>query len=230
MLKQRLIHIYQNRDRFDNVKTAIETYRWFCTNAKFVQIIDRLDSYHFFHVDISKYCAFVEILLTKNFIQTKLNKWKIDENMIKNLFQWWFDQKIKITECDEICIKEIILTEYNMYRHHQREIMKRTSYDWLRTMIHSLAQQIMKQNFMYYKIYVTLWFDHAWKLVFYFYYIKYAVSNDRIYFRHVNQNIDQLLAINRNQNMIQNSFSLNDEIAENCTIILFNMHRHTQKW
>ena len=27
MLKQRLIHIYQNRDRFDDVKTAIEIYR-----------------------------------------------------------------------------------------------------------------------------------------------------------------------------------------------------------
>ena len=74
MLKQRLIHIYQNRNRFDDVKTTIEIYRWFCTNAKFVRIIDRFDSYRFFHVDISKYRAFVEILLTKNFIQTKLNK------------------------------------------------------------------------------------------------------------------------------------------------------------
>ena len=110
--------------------------------------------------------------------------------MIKNLFQWWFDQKIKITECDEICIKKVALTEYNMYRHHQRKIMKQTSYDWLHTMIYSFAQQIMRQKFMYYKIYVTLRFDHAWKLVSYFYYIKYAVSNDRIYFRHVNQNID----------------------------------------
>ena len=27
MLKQRLIHIYQNRDRFNNVKTVTETYR-----------------------------------------------------------------------------------------------------------------------------------------------------------------------------------------------------------
>ena len=117
-----------------------------------------------------------------------------------------------------------------MYRHHQREIMKRTLYDWLRTMIHSFAQQIMKQNFMYYRIYVALWSDHAWRLVFYFYYIKYAVSDDRIYFRHVNQNIDQLLTTDRNQNMIQNKFSLNDEIAENCTIILFDMHGHTQKW
>ena len=117
-----------------------------------------------------------------------------------------------------------------MYRHHQRKIMKRTSYDWLRTMIHSFAQQIMKQNFMYYRIYVTLQFDHAWKLIFYFYYIKYAVSSDRIYFRHVNQNINQLFATDRNQNMIQNNFSLNDEIAKNCTIILFDMHKHTQKW
>ena len=149
--------------------------------------------------------------------------------MIKNLFQWWFDQKIKITECDEIYIKKVVLTEYDMCRHHQRETMKQTSYDWLHTMIHSFAQQIMKQNFMYYKIYVTLRFDHAWRLVFYFYYIKYAVLNHRIYFYHVNQNIDQLFTTDRNQNMIQNNFSLNDEIAENCTIILFDMHKHTQK-
>ena len=145
------------------------------------------------------------------------------------MFQWWFDQKIKIIKYDEICIKKIALIEYDMYRHHQRKIIKRTLYDWLRTMIHSFAQQIMKQNFMYYRIYVTLRSDHAWKLVFYFYYIKYAVSDDRTYFRHVNQNIDQLFATDRNQNMIQNNFSLNDEIAENCTIILFDMHKHTQK-
>ena len=106
MLKQRLIYIYQNRDRFDDVKTTIEIYRWFCTNAKSVQIINRFDSYRFFHVDISKYRAFFEILLTKNFIQTKLNKWKIDESMIKNLFQWWFDQKIKIIECDKNLYKK----------------------------------------------------------------------------------------------------------------------------
>ena len=83
---------------------------------------------------------------------------------------------------------------------------------------------------MYYKIYMTLRSDHAWKLIFYFYYIKYAVLNDRIYFRHMNQNINQLFTTDRNQNMIQNNFSLNDEIAENCTIILFDMHKHTQKW
>ena len=87
----------------------------------------------------------------------------------------------------------------------------------------------MRQNFAYYKAYVTLRSNHASRLITYFYYSKYAKSDDSKKFRHLDQNIFDFLKTNRETNMIQNNLFLDDEIAENCIIIFLNMHNHLEK-
>jgi hypothetical protein len=88
----------------------------------------------------------------------------------------------------------------------------------------------MQQNSLYYRQYYDLRLDKYWRLISYFYYIKYAKSRDRIAFRHINQNISFLLTIKREANMIQNFLSLNDENVNNCIIVLSEMHKHLTSW
>jgi hypothetical protein len=88
----------------------------------------------------------------------------------------------------------------------------------------------MRQNSLYYRQYCDLRLDEHWRLLSYFYYIKYAKSRDRTAFRHINQNISFLLTIEREANMIQNSLSLNDKNVNNCIIILSEMHKHLISW
>jgi uncharacterized protein YcsI (UPF0317 family) len=87
----------------------------------------------------------------------------------------------------------------------------------------------MRQNSVYYRIYVALRSDYVWRLISYSYYIKNAQVSDNIEFRHIDQNISQLLFTERDRNMIQDSVSLDDEDAENCIVILIEMHRHLAK-
>ena len=230
VLRQRLAHIYQNRDRFGDVRAAVETYRWFCTSERPARTTDQLGPYRFFHADAQEYRAPVDRLLADDFTQAELDTWNADGNIVRSLFKWWFDQKISIPGCSESCIGEVALAEYDMYRHHQRDIMGRTSYGWLRTMVHSLAQQAMRQDPQYYRMYVALRPDRAWRLVSYPYYTKYAVPGDSTYFRHVDQNIGQLLATGRGSDMIQGSLSLDDEVVGNCTTFLPGMHRRLREW
>jgi hypothetical protein len=87
----------------------------------------------------------------------------------------------------------------------------------------------MRQNLVYYRIYIALRSDHVWRLINYSYYIKNAQVSDNIEFRHIDQNISQLQFTKRDRNMIQDNVSLDDEDAENCIIILIEMHKHLAK-
>jgi hypothetical protein len=88
----------------------------------------------------------------------------------------------------------------------------------------------MKQNSLYYRWYVKLRFDKCWKLINSFYYEKYIMRKDNIFFRHIDQNISQLISFERDVNMIQDILSLNDENINNCIVILFDMHHHLSFW
>jgi hypothetical protein len=55
---------------------------------------------------------------------------------------------------------------------------------------------------------------------------KNMSKKDNIFFRHIDQNISQLISFKRNVNMIQDILSLNDEDINNCIVILFNMHHY----
>ncbi len=97
-------------------------------------------------------------------------------------------------------------------------------------MFYFIDQQLMRQNSLYYRWYVKLRFDKCWKLINYSYYEKYVMKKDNIFFRHIDQNISQLISFERDINMIQNILFLNDENINNCIVILFEMHHHLSFW
>jgi hypothetical protein len=91
-------------------------------------------------------------------------------------------------------------------------------------MFHSIGQQLMRTNPLYYCLYVLLRPDHATRLISYPYYTKRAVEGDNTAFKHIDVNIHQLAHDGRGFNQLQGSVSLDDETEKNCTIILPGMH------
>jgi hypothetical protein len=150
--------------------------------------------------------------------------------MLSKLFDWWFNQKISMFECSKHNIEKIVLKEFEMYKHHLRRINQRENNDWLRNMFYFINQQLMRQNSLYYRWYVRLRSDKCWKLINYLYYEKYVMKKNSIFFRHIDQNISQLISFERDVNMIQDILSLNDENINNCIVILFEMHHHLSFW
>ena len=97
-------------------------------------------------------------------------------------------------------------------------------------MFYSLTQQAIRQNIVYWTVYVCLKPDHCQQFIFYFYYVKYVVSGDFTFFQHINMNIPMYLKNNHEANIIQNGISLNDEMENDCTKIVPEFHEHVKKW
>nr|KMM73072.1 hypothetical protein CPAG_09361 [Coccidioides posadasii RMSCC 3488] len=100
--------------------------------------------------------------------------------VIPQLMCWWND---KLQGASAVVLTRVN-GEYDMYYHHQRMMGGRDNYGWLRTMYHSIGQQLMRQDPAHY-----LWPDHAWKLVSYPYYAKYAKPGDKTGFCHIDVNV-----------------------------------------
>jgi hypothetical protein len=229
-LRQRLHFINVNRLRIDNLKMNVETYSWFRKSHRFARFTNVLRFYRFFHQDWSKFVldtAAIQIDLSS---QQRREWFETNNLMLSKLFDWWFDQKISMFECSKHNIEEIVLKKFEMYKHHLRRINQRENNDWLRNMFYFIDQQLMRQNSLYYRWYVRLRFDKCWKLISYSYYEKYVMKKDSIFFRHIDQNISQLISFERDVNMIQDILSLNDEDINNYIVILFEMHHHLSFW
>jgi hypothetical protein len=229
-LRQRLHVINVNRLRIDNLKMNVATYNWFWKNHQFARFTNILRSCRFFHQDWSKFVFDIAAIQIDLSFQQRREWFETDNLMLSKLFDWWFDQKISMFECLKHNIEKIVLKEFEMYKHHLRRINQRENNDWLRNMFYFIDQQLMRQNSLYYRWYVRLRFDKCWKLINYSYYEKYVMKKNSIFFRHIDQNISQLISFERNVNMIQDILSLNDEDISNCIIILFDKHHHLSFW
>jgi len=86
-------------------------------------------------------------------------------------------------------ILEVARREVDMYLHRLRETNGRPNYGWLRCMYHGLAQQLMRQDLVYYYWYVLLRPDHNYRLISYPYYAKYTKAGDSTFSRHIDINI-----------------------------------------
>ena len=139
--------------------------------------------------------------------------------IIVDAFKWWWESGIS----------DLVLEEFDMYRHHIREINGKSNLGWQRNQIHSLSQQLMRQDPYYYIAYAALRPDGRWRLISYPYYTKYTVPGDHTFFRHIDINIQRLISEERGANMIQGSLSLDDE-DKDCTEILPGFHKHIRNW
>lgn len=84
---------------------------------------------------------------------------------IEGLFGWWWDSKAP--GYPESTIGEVVASSFKMYAHHLRRINNRDNLGWLRNMVHSLGQQVVREDPLYYRCYVCLRTDHQWRLISY---------------------------------------------------------------
>src|SRR5579859_1086939 len=151
-----------------------------------------------------------------------MEKFLEDGNVVvSGVFDW-------IVKDEELM--EMVDAEFEMYRHHLREQNSKSNYGWCRNMWHSLVQQVMRQDPVFYALNVAARLDGNWRLVSFPYYTKYAMSGDSTGFKHIDINIGQLLKSGRGVSMVQTAISLDDESSDGCTIVVPGFHRHIGEW
>lgn len=197
MLQTRLNKVYDRCGDLWDLKTNSTTYTWFRKANRPPRAIDTLGLYRFFHhapppfqPDFLQWQSAEDnwqpIVVTtphhqpylKNngsnipqldqaCISAMLAEWDERGNInLKKLFAWWWD--LKIDGSPETCIANMLDLEFELYRHHLRNPKDHNG--WLRNMIYSLVQQVMRQDPFYYRHYVLLRPDHEWRLISYPYY------------------------------------------------------------
>jgi hypothetical protein len=219
-LKERLSFIYEHRHAIGALKTSKDTYKWFRMANRPARASDALGPYKFVHNELPVDAEYDQQALRSWIAGLDSAAWDRDGSVNVNLFGWWFETRIG----------NIVLAEYEAYRHHLREINGKSNYGWLRNMFYSIGQQLMRQDPKYYAAYAALRPDKQWRLVSYPYYAKYAVKGENTYFRHIDLNIPDLIGNARGSCMIQGSVSLDDEDESNCTVILPGMQHKLVAW
>ena len=235
-LQHRIQTLYQYRDDLNSLRTDPKTYIWFRQADRPTAPADSLGIYSMVATDSLRLIqitdAHAEQLVGEVACDTRAwSLWLQEGNLkVSGLFSWLFNG-IKTEDEFEEGIGPYIEEEFLMYEHHQREINGRPNRGWLRTMLHSLTQQLIRQDLQYYLLYVAMRPDRCSRLVSYPYYTKFARPGDSTVFRHIDMNIPEFLETGRGGNIIQGSVSLDDETTETgCTVIIPGMHKRLREW
>ena len=148
---------------------------------------------------------------------------------MKKLFNWLWNDVI----IDDVVKNEInyfMYKKFDIYLYHQRKRNEKFNYEWNQTIIYSLSQQIIRIDFDYWMLYVNLRFDRNFKLVFYFYYIKYIKKNDNTFFSYIDINITRYFSNDYKNNIIQKSIFFDNETKNTCIVIMSNFYRYLKSW
>ena len=219
-LMQRILSVHEARLTIGKLKTDPETYRWFRRSHRPQRPSDSLGPYKHRPTSPAPFSYDQEALLRSFDDDGVSERWKRDGTVNTDVFSWWF----------KTAIGDIVLSEFDMYRHHLRDINGRSNWGWLRNMFHSIGQQLMREDPVYYMLYAALRPDRHWRLISYPYYAKYAQKGDSTFFRHIDLNLPDLLSNGRGSAQIQGTVSLDDETDDNCTELLPGMHRRLGEW
>jgi len=136
-----------------------------------------------------------------------------------------FDWIVKDAE-----LMAMVDAEFDMYRHHLREQNGNANLGWCRNMWHSLVQQAIRQDGVFYALNVAARPDKNWRLISYPYYTMYGKEGDSSVFKHVDLNIPRFLRSGRGGNMVQTAILMDDELADSCTIIIPGFQKHVGEW
>lgn len=149
-----------------------------------------------------------------------LETWRNDGTIIWPCFDWWKKDKLLEQFIDEI----------RMYRHHYRFDKDGRYRGWVRNCYHSIAQQAMRVDPLFYLLNVCLRPDHNTRLIPYPYYVKYSKNGDKTKFVHLDLNPDKELVALFKQ--IQSSVSLTQETEHDCTRVVPGLHLEDRlmKW
>ena len=152
-------------------------------------------------------------------------------NINLDIFSWWWDPQYTFDgPYGKSTIGELAAIEIAIYDHHYRREERNDKLGWLRTMVYSITQQLMRMDITYWMAYSCLRPDRNYWLISYPYYMKNARLGDSTFFRHVDIDINRAVKTGRGTNMIQGSLSLTDETEDMATEILPRMHLHMGEW
>ncbi|KAJ5217659.1 uncharacterized protein N7469_011284 [Penicillium citrinum] len=154
--------------------------------------------------------------------------------ILPGLFAWLEDDISNVKGVDELGAElgirvenllQLIHVEFDMYDYHYSPAVARARMGWNRSMFHSLAQQLTRQDVCYYAAYVAARPDHAWRLISFPYYTKSAYPGEDTEFIHIDLAIGDYLATGRGGYALQGSVSFTDEDEDNCSIVLPMLHK-----
>jgi hypothetical protein len=127
-------------------------------------------------------------------------------------------------------LKNAMDIEFDIYRHHHRQLHGKRRLGWLRNMFFSLIQQLTRQDLVWYALAVACRPDHNFRLITHPYITKDTNVNERTGFLHLDLNVARFVKDGHGANLLSSTLSLDDEDDEGCTVVVKGFHRHIGKW
>ncbi len=125
----------------------------------------------------------------------------------------------------------IVEEEFNMYKYHLRtELDGQDNRGWMRHMFYSLPQQVIRQDPGYWAMTAAARPDTNYWLISYPYYVKDTSEGENTGFAHFDINVDEFVKSGRGLNLVQGSVSVDDETADNCTLLVLGFHHSIHDW
>lgn len=131
-LLERMADVHKNRLHLGRLKTQPTTFSWFRVANRPPRPSDMLGPYKFAHMSSMGFAYDQSALLKR--LGVNADAWLADGSINVTIFDWWFEGPIG----------RIIEAEFDMYRHHLREINGKPNYGWLRNSFYSIGQQLMR--------------------------------------------------------------------------------------
>lgn len=218
----RIHSVSENYDAIDILRTAESSYYWFKRDSRPEHANDALGVYAYSAVRPSEYQV-DRVGLRKLVLGSKGEReWDLLGIHHADLFKWWKDARIL----------GIFKEEFNMYAHHLRKTTGERENGILRTMCHSLLQQVVRMDLEHYRHTVALRTDGATRFIAYPSYALRFLSGHLPEKR--NLEIDLLRVReggpNSGESWLRSCVSLIDEGSQSCAELLPGMHQHIPEW
>ena len=216
------MEVQQNVGRLDEVRTDERTYLWIRMEGRPGRKDDRLGPFKYARIGEGEFTFDWTEVWERYGGVGRMDKFLSDGNVVVSGV---FDSIFKDEE-----LMGMVDAEFEMYRHHLREQNGKANYEWCRNMWHSLVQQVMRQDPVFYALNVAARGDLNRRLISFPYYRKYAMKGDVTRFRHIDINTRELLKSGRGRNTVQTVLSVNDGFEDGCTVVVPWFHRHIGEW
>ena len=219
---ERVMAVQANSERLDELMVEEDTYRWFRMKGRPEHSDDRLGPFKYAGLEMGQFCFDSRMVWERYGGAGTMESFLEDGNVVvRGVFDWI----VKDAE-----LMGMVDLEFEMYLHHLREQNGVPNYGWCRNMWHSLVQQAMRQDPVFYALNVAARPDKNWRLISFPYYTKYAMAGDSTGFRHIDLNIRELLELGRGRNTVQTGVSMDDESEDGCTEVVPGFHRRIEEW
>ena len=120
--------------------------------------------------------------------------------------------------------------EFEMYRHHLRNEEGAGNDGRCRNMWHSLVQQAMRQDPVFYALNVAARPDRNWRLVSFPYFTKYGKAGDGTACDDTEIDVEQLCKWGRGASTVRTAVSMDDEFADGCSTVVPGFQRQIREW